>query len=100
MIIIFDQFYDLYQDDFRDKTISVNKIELEPSTGTILVYHEKQASKERARSRRSPFPSFCGGLMKRVGLLWSPSKDRPNLHGPLNLFEFVSKTSKTLILLF
>ena len=40
MIIIFDQFYDLYQDDFRDKTICVNKIDLEPSTGTILVYDE------------------------------------------------------------
>ena len=41
MIIIFDQFYDLYQDDFRDKTISVDKIELEPSTGTMLVYDEQ-----------------------------------------------------------
>ena len=41
MIIIFDQFYDLYQDDFRDKTIFVNKIELGASTGTILVYDEQ-----------------------------------------------------------
>ena len=44
MIIIFDQFYDLYQDDFRDKTISVNKIELEASTGTMLVYGKQDWS--------------------------------------------------------